>query len=124
MKTKLAAVLAGALLVAACQTQPDPDRVLFVWRYSAWLDEAKRISSSTRTADYLALPSFRAIEKIGPPVVPYIQSLLEDGKCERPPDFLLAHALIAIRGWNEQEFAVAGSSEQALCRRVLERLKA
>jgi len=65
---------------------------------------------------------------MGPPAVPFVQSLLEDGKCERPPDFLLAHAVITIRGWSEKEFAPAGRSypetEQALCRRVLERLKA
>ena len=110
------------LLAGGCQTRPDPDRVAFNWRYSAWLDEAKRIAASSRTSDYLSLPSYRAIEKMGPPAVPMIQILLEDGKCERMPDFFLAHAVITIRGWSETEFKPG--SEQALCRSVLERLRA
>jgi hypothetical protein len=119
-----AAILAAGLLAAGCQTQLDPDQAAFVWRYSAWLDEAKRIPSSSRTADYLALPSFRAIEKMGPPAVPIIQNLLEDGKCERAPDFFLARAVIEIRGWSEKEFKPDAPGEQALCRKVLERLRA
>jgi hypothetical protein len=64
---------------------------------------------------------------MGPPALPFIQSLLEDGQCERAPDFLLAHAAITIHVWSEKEFAPEGRSypetEQALCRQVLERSK-
>jgi len=65
---------------------------------------------------------------MGAPAVPLIQSLLEDGKCERAPDFFLARAVIQIRGWKEQDFVPAGrrypETEQALCASVLERLRA
>jgi len=124
---KISPAAAGALavcLLGGCQTQADADRTTFIWRYAAWRDEAKRISPSSRTSDYLALPSFRAIEGMGPAAVPLIQSLLEDGKCERAPDFFLAHAVLGIRGWSEKDLAPEDSSEQALCRRVLERLGA
>jgi hypothetical protein len=124
MKKTAACVLAACLLAGGCQTQADAERTVFIWRYAAWRDEAKRIAHSSRTGDYLALPSFRAIEGMGPAAVPLIQSLLEDGKCERAPDFFLAHAVLEIRGWSEKEFAPEPASEQALCRKVLERLGA
>jgi len=124
VREKLSAAVAVGLLISGCQMAADADRTLFVWRYSAWLDEAKRISFSSRSGDYISLPSFRAIESMGPAAVPIIQGLLEDGRCERAPDFFLAHAVISIRGWSEKDFTPDAPSEQALCRSVLARLRA
>src|SRR5262249_47263929 len=51
----------------------------FERRYATWHREAKRIQFSSRTHDYISLPSYRRIVALGPHAVPLLQTkLLED----------------------------------------------
>lgn len=72
----------------------------------------------SRTGDYVALPSFREIVALGEPAVPLLaQQMARDEGL----DFMLAYAVLEIRGWDRREFV--GGSEQDLRDQVLARLR-
>ena len=84
-----------------------------------WLVEGEGVRVSSRSADYTALPAFRAIVALGPGVAPVIQEHLEATGCEE--DFLLAYALVEINAWEESDIRAPTSDlgEQAFCKAVI-----
>jgi hypothetical protein len=85
--------------------------------YRAWHRQSEAIRFSSNTHDYTALPAYRGIVGLGRPAVPLLaEVLLRD----RGGDFMLAHAVMEICGWDSQGFD--SNSEQELRDRVLRRL--
>ena len=127
MRTKMPCVLSVLAVCAIVQTQaaaadcthaaPLAHRASFERLYAAWHRESARIRFSSRTSDYVALPSFRKIIGLGPGAVPLLRSKLVG---DRDGDFMLAEAVVTICGWDLADFAAA--SEQSFRDKVLERL--
>jgi hypothetical protein len=87
--------------------------------YVAWHRESAVIAVSSRTGDYVGLPSYRKIVALGPVAVPYIAEKLSG---DSGSDFMLAEAVVEICGWNRSE--VADASAQKVRDRVRRRLAA
>jgi hypothetical protein len=89
----------------------------FAQFYQAWHRQGEAIQFSSNTRDYIALPAYRGIVGLGRPAVPLLAEVLVR---DRGGDFMLAHAVIEICGWDSQSFD--SNSEQALRDKVLRRL--
>jgi hypothetical protein len=89
----------------------------FAQFYRAWHRQSEAIQFSSNTRDYIALPAYRGIVGLGRPAVPLLAKTLVH---DRDGDFMLAHAVMEICGWDSQGFD--SNSEQALRDKVLRRL--
>ncbi len=86
--------------------------------YQAWHQESKAISDSSRTSDYIGLPSYRKIVALGQASVPLLERKM---RLHRELDFMLAFAVVEIHGWSNKEFIGEGG-EQGFAVRVLQKL--
>ena len=86
--------------------------------YKAWHREAKAIQFSSNTNDYIALPAYRGIVRLGRAALPFLEKKLSQ---DRGADFMLADAVIEICGWDRR--ALANDSAQAVRDNVLRRLR-
>jgi hypothetical protein len=89
----------------------------FAQFYRAWHQQSEAVQFSSNTRDYIALPAYRGIVGLGRPAVPLLAKILVR---DRGGDFMLAHAVMEICGWDSQGFD--SNSEKALRDRVLRRL--
>jgi hypothetical protein len=85
--------------------------------YQVWHRQSEAVQFSSNTRDYIVLPAYRGIVGLGRPAVPLLAKVLVR---DRGGDFMLAHAVMEICGWDSQGFD--SNSEQALRDRVLRRL--
>lgn len=91
----------------------------FVRLHAKWMQEAKAISHSSITGDYINLPGYRAIVALGGPALPLLEQKLADGK---GLDFMLAYAVVEICQWDKTEFR-GGLGEQDFAAKVLKKLQ-
>ena len=81
--------------------------------------QAKGISHSSNTGDYLALPGFRSIVQLGPPAVPLLRDRLEADA----DTWMLAFAVTEICAWDVAPL-YRGIGDNSLREGVLEALAA
>jgi hypothetical protein len=86
--------------------------------YRTWLRQSETIRYSSNTNDYIALPAYRGIVDLGQAALPFLEKKLTQ---DRDADFMLAHAVVEICGWDRQAFA--SDSEQAFRDKILRKLK-
>ena len=86
--------------------------------YRTWHRESDAIRYSSNTGDYIKLPAYRGIVDLGQAALPFLEKKLVQ---DRDADFMLAHAVIEICGWDRQAFA--SDSEQAFRDKILRKLK-
>jgi hypothetical protein len=86
--------------------------------YRTWLRQSETIRYSSNTNDYIALPAYRRIVDLGQAALPFLEKKLTQ---DRDADFMLAHAVVEICGWDRQAFA--SDSEQAFRDKILRKLK-
>jgi hypothetical protein len=86
--------------------------------YRTWHRQSEAIRYSSNTNDYIALPAYRRIVDLGQAALPFLEKKLTQD-CEA--DFMLAHAVVEICGWDRQAFA--SDSEQAFRDKILRKLK-
>jgi len=85
--------------------------------YRTWHRQGEAILYSSNTGDYVALPAYRGIVE-GQVALPFLEKKLTQ---DRDGDFMLAHAVVEICGWDRQAFA--SDSEQAFLDKILRKLK-
>jgi hypothetical protein len=86
--------------------------------YRTWHRQSEAVRYSSNTGDYVALPAYRGIVDLGQVVLPFLEKKLAQ---DRDADFMLAHAVVEICGWDRQAFA--SDSEQAFRDKILRKLK-
>ena len=86
--------------------------------YRTWHRQSEAIQYSSNTSDYIALPAYRGIVGLGQAALPFLEKKLTQ---DRDADFMLAHAVVEICGWDRQAFA--SDSEQAFRDKILRKLK-
>jgi hypothetical protein len=86
--------------------------------YRTWHRQSEPIQYSSNTGDYIRLPAYRGIVDLGPAALAYLEKKLAQ---DRDADFMLAHAVVEICGWDRQAFA--SESEQAFRDKILRKLK-
>jgi hypothetical protein len=86
--------------------------------YRTWHRESEAIQYSSNTGDYIRLPAYRRIVDLGRAAIPFLEKKLAQ---DRDADFMLAHAVVEICGWDRQAFA--SDSEQAFRDKILRKLK-
>ena len=86
--------------------------------YRTWHRQSETIRYSSNTNDYIALPAYRGIVDLGQAALPFLEKKLTQ---DRDADFMLAHAVVEICGWDRQAFA--SDSEQAFRDKILRKLK-
>jgi hypothetical protein len=86
--------------------------------YRTWHRQSEAIQYSSNTGDYIALPAYRGIVDLGQAALPFLEKKLAQ---DRDADFMLAHAVVEICGWDRQAFA--SDSEQAFRDKILRKLK-
>jgi hypothetical protein len=86
--------------------------------YRTWHRQSEAIRYSSNTGDYVALPAYRGIVDLGPAALPFLEKKLAH---DHDSDFMLAHAVVEICGWDRQAFA--SDSEQAFRDKILRKLK-
>jgi len=80
--------------------------------YRTWHRQGEAILYSSNTGDYVALPAYRGIVE-GQVALPFLEKKLTQ---DRDGDFMLAHAVVEICGWDRQAFA--SDSEQAFLDKI------
>jgi hypothetical protein len=86
--------------------------------YRTWHRQSETIRYSSNTNDYIALPAYRGIVDLGPAALPFLEKKLVQ---DHDADFMLAHAVVEICGWDRQAFV--SDSEQAFRDKILRKLK-
>jgi hypothetical protein len=86
--------------------------------YRTWHRQSDAIRYSSNTGDYIKLPAYRGIVDLGQTALPFLEKKLAQ---DRDADFMLAHAVVEICGWDRQAFA--SGSEQAFRDKILRKLK-
>ncbi len=86
--------------------------------YRTWHRQSEAIGYSSNTGDYIKLPAYRGIVDLGQAALPFLEKKLTQ---DRDADFMLAHAIVEICGWDRQAFA--SDSEQAFRDKILRKLK-
>jgi hypothetical protein len=86
--------------------------------YRTWHRQSDAIRYSSNTGDYIKLPAYRGIVDLGQAALPFLERKLVQ---DRDADFMLAHAVVEICGWDRQAFA--SGSEQAFRDKILRKLK-
>jgi hypothetical protein len=86
--------------------------------YRTWHRESEAIQYSSNTGDYIKLPAYRGIVDLGRAALPFLAKKLAR---DRDADFMLAHAVVEICGWDRQAFAT--DSEQVFRDKILRKLK-
>jgi hypothetical protein len=86
--------------------------------YRTWHRESEPIQYSSNTGDYIKLPAYRGMVDLGRAALPFLEKKLAQ---DRDADFMLAHAVVEICGWDRQAFA--SDSEQAFRDKILRKLK-
>ena len=87
--------------------------------HSSWRKECDEISFSSRTTDYIKLPSYRKLIALGRPSLPLFYERL---KSTNGLDFMLAQGVIEITGWERNEFT-GDIGEQSVAANVAKKLK-
>jgi hypothetical protein len=86
--------------------------------YRTWHRQSDAIRYSSNTDDYIKLPAYRGIVDLGQAALPFLERKLAQ---DRDADFMLAHAVVEICGWDRQAFT--SDSEQAFRDKILRKLK-
>jgi hypothetical protein len=86
--------------------------------YRTWHRQSGAIQFSSNTGDYITLPAYRGIVGLGRSALPSLEKKLAR---DRDADFMLAHAVVEICGWDRQAFA--SDSEQAFRDKILRKLR-
>jgi hypothetical protein len=86
--------------------------------YGTWHRQSEAIRYSSNTGDYVALPAYRSIVDLGQAALPFLEKKLAQ---DRDADFMLAHAVVEICGWDRQAFT--SDSEQAFRDKILRKLR-
>jgi hypothetical protein len=86
--------------------------------YRTWRRQSDTIRYSSNTGDYIKLPAYRGIIDLGQAALPFLEKKLTQ---DRDADFMLAHAVVEICGWDRQAFT--SDSEQAFRDKILRKLK-
>jgi hypothetical protein len=86
--------------------------------YRTWHRQSDAIRYSSNTGDYIKLPAYRGIIDLGQAALPFLEKKLTQ---DRDADFMLAHAVVEICGWDRQAFT--SDSEQAFRDKILRKLK-
>jgi hypothetical protein len=86
--------------------------------YGTWHRQSEAIRYSSNTGDYVALPAYRSIVDLGQAALPFLEKKLAQ---DRGAEFMLAHAVVEICGWDRQAFT--SDSEQAFRDKILRKLK-
>lgn len=110
-------LLVSSATAAAAFDSPGPNCSRFEALYSAWRRESGMIAVSSRTPDYVSLPSYRRIVALGPSAVPCLAARMST----HDADFMLAEAVVEICRWDRT--GVANDLEQEVRDQVLRRLQ-
>jgi hypothetical protein len=86
--------------------------------YRTWHRQSEAIRYSSNTGDYIKLPTYRGIVDLGRAALPFLEKRLTQ---DRDADFMLAHAVVEICGWDRRAFA--SESEQAFRDKILRKLR-
>jgi hypothetical protein len=94
---------------------------MYMWEWHRQC-KSREMQKYSDTSIYVELPAYRAIVKIGPPVLPYIKKRLEQS--DSLDDDMLVYAVIEICGWKVEEFTESKGLSVGYVRRVLDKMKA
>lgn len=103
-------------------TPANKERLQVVERFnllhSTWQKECDGIKFSSRTTDYINLPSYRKLVALGRPALPLFYERLKN---TNSLDFMLAQCVVEITGWESGEFR-GELGEQEFAAKVVKKL--